>query len=101
MCSCIFPLGYSSSQDPLTVPIRLSDDLLGHLMNWDYRRTARDHNIVIDKVAGDDMSRYPIEKARYRSICYPVVISSAGIAGYGWSIHAHTVSQVIPRRIKC
>ena len=68
-------------------------------MNWDYRRTARDYDFVIDKVAGDDLTRFPIEKARFRSIWYPVIISSACIVGYGWSLLARTVSQPFPLRI--
>lgn len=63
-------------------------------MNWDYRRTARDHEFVIDKVAGDDMAGFPIEKARYRSISYPVLISSVCIVGYGWALHNRTVSSL-------
>lgn len=69
-------------------------------MNWDYRRTARDYDFVIDKVAGDDMTRFPIERARYRSIWYPVIISSACVVGYGWALHARTVSQVFLIRLK-
>ena len=69
-------------------------------MNWDYRRTARDYDFVIDKVAGDDITRFPIERARYRSIWYPVIISSACIVGYGWALHTRTVSQVSLVRLK-
>jgi len=61
-------------------------------MNRDYRLTAKDNGFTIDKVSGDDMQHFPIEKARFRSILYPAVISSVCIAGYGWSLHAHIVS---------
>ncbi len=60
-------------------------------MNYDYRRTARDHNLTIDKVAGDDLSRFPIEKARYRSIWHHVINSNVCIAGYGWTLQTRTV----------
>jgi hypothetical protein len=69
-------------------------------MNWDYRRTARDYDFVIDRVAGDDMTRFPIERARYRNIWYPVIISSVCIVGYGWALHTRTVSPVSPIRLK-
>lgn len=39
------------------------------------------------------MTRFPIERARYRSIWYPVIISSACIAGYGWALHIRTVGR--------
>lgn len=61
-------------------------------MNWDYRRTAKDHEFAIDNVGGDDLTHFPIEKARYRSIWCPVLISGACIVGYGWSLHIHTAS---------
>jgi MFS family permease len=72
-------------QSSLTIP--------GHIMNWDYRRIAKDYGLVIDKVAGDDMSQFPIEKARYRSIWLPVIISSVCTVGYGWSLHTRTVGK--------
>ena len=65
-------------------------------MNWDYRRTAKDYGLVIDKVAGDDMSQFPIEKARFRSIWISVIISSVCTMGYGWSLHTQTVSRSFP-----
>ncbi|CAG8977664.1 hypothetical protein HYALB_00006614 [Hymenoscyphus albidus] len=41
------------------------------------------------------MTRFPIEKARYRSICHPIPISSACIAGYDWALQTH-VSVAVP-----
>jgi len=64
-------------------------------MNWDYRRIAKDYGLVIDKVAGDNMSQFPIEKARYRSIWFPVIVSSMCTVGYGWSLHARIVSKLL------
>lgn len=69
-------------------------------MNWDYRRTARDHDFIIDTVAGDDLDRFPIEKARYRSIAYPTLISSACIIGYGWALHTRTVGSQFQPSVK-
>jgi len=69
-------------------------------MNWDYRCTARRYDLVIDKVSGDDMTRFPIEKSRYRSIWYPVIISSICIQGYGWSLEKRTVSQFLSHNLE-
>ncbi|KAH6661994.1 major facilitator superfamily domain-containing protein [Halenospora varia] len=79
---------------PFGAGCAIASFLSGHIMNWDYRRTARNHGLVIDKVAGDDMAKFPIEKARYRSILYPVIMSSCCIVGYGWALHTRTTVAV-------
>lgn len=61
-------------------------------MNRDYRLTARDHNIVINAISGDDLTDFPIEKARFRSIWYSISVSGACTTGYGWALHSRTVS---------
>jgi hypothetical protein len=63
-------------------------------MNHDYRATASDHNIVINAVSGDDLTDFPIEKARLRSIWYAISASGICTAGYGWVLHSRTVSQL-------
>ncbi|KAI9646578.1 hypothetical protein NHQ30_004573 [Ciborinia camelliae] len=79
---------------PFGVGCAIASYLSGRIMNLDYRLTAKEHNITVDKVAGDDMAKFPIEKARFRRILYFILISAAGIVGYGWSLHAHTVSPL-------
>jgi hypothetical protein len=67
-------------------------------MDWDYRCTAKNFGLAIDTVAGDDMSQFPIEKARYRSICLPIVIGSVCTLGYGWSLLTQVVRiSLLPR----
>lgn len=61
-------------------------------MNRDYRLTARDHNIVINAISGDDLTDFPIEKARFRSIWYSIGASGVCTTGYGWALHFKTVS---------
>ena len=61
-------------------------------MNRDYRLTACDHNIVIDAISGDDLTNFPIEKARLRSIWYSISVSGFCTTGYGWALHSRTVS---------
>jgi hypothetical protein len=60
-------------------------------MNYDYRLTARDHNIVINAISDNDISNFPIEKARFRSIWYSIGISGGSTIGYGWALHFRTV----------
>lgn len=64
---------------------------VGKIMNRDYRIVAEKNDFVIDKVRGDDLSTFPIEKARLRSIWYPLTIVIVSIAGYGWALHAEAV----------
>ena len=63
-------------------------------MNRDYRIVAKKHNFVIDKVRGDDLANFPIERARLRSIWYMIAIAIAAVAGYGWALQARTVRMV-------
>jgi hypothetical protein len=60
-------------------------------MNRDYRIVAHKNNFVIDKVRGDDLSTFPIEKARLRSIWYLLATAVVSIAGYGWAVQTRTV----------
>lgn len=72
----------------------VTDHRLGKIMNRDYRLTARAHNLVIDTNHGDDLTGFPIEKARFRSIWYSICATGISTAGYGWSIQSRTVSNL-------
>lgn len=64
----------------------------GPVLDYDYRIIARKYNININVRSGDDVTDFPIEKARFRSIWY--MISAAGVCmvGYGWALHSKLVS---------
>lgn len=62
-------------------------------MDHDYKVTAAAIGFTIDKTKGDDLARFPIEKARLRSIWYFVSISTACTIGYGWTLQAKAVSR--------
>ena len=70
----------------------------GKIMNRDYRVVAKKQNFIIDKTQGDNMSNFPIEYARLRSIWYMLAIAIASIAGYGWSLYARAVRVLLPSR---
>jgi hypothetical protein len=65
--------------------------LLGEVLNRDYKLAAKAHNIVIDELRGDDLSKFPIEKARLRSVWFFVILCAICIAGYGWSVNKKIV----------
>jgi len=63
---------------------------VGQVANYDYRQTARSHNLSIDKVKGDDIQKFPIEKARLRTVWLYIVVSATSTLGYGWTLQART-----------
>ena len=56
-----------------------------------YRLTARHHNIVINTTSGDDLTDFPIEKARFTYIWYTIVVSGVCTTAYGWAIQYRAV----------
>lgn len=76
-----------------TIPLILNTDRnSGRIMDRDYRMTAAAVGFTIDKTNGDDLTRFPIEKARLRSIWYYVTVSITCTVGYGWTLETRTVS---------
>ena len=71
--------------------------LNGKLMDWNYKVTARSIGHTIDKVSGDDLNNFPIERARARGSYYLLIIYIVALAGYGWSVQAcaHEVVSLI------
>lgn len=68
--------------------------LNGKLMDWNYKATARSIGHTIDKVSGDDLNNFPIERARARGSYYLLAVYIAALAGYGWSVQARTHESV-------
>lgn len=61
----------------------------GKLLDRDYIRTANRYNLPIDK-STNDLSNFPIEKARLLSIFPLLVISTCATVGFGWALHQQT-----------
>ena len=58
----------------------------GKLMDMNYKRVAKAHNIVVDRTKGDDLRHFPIEKARFQ-VMYPVLLCGIiALVGYGWAL---------------
>ena len=66
----------------------------GKLMDWNYKTTATKTGHTIDKISGDDLENFPIERARARGSWCLLLIYIGALAGYGWSIHAHAHASV-------
>lgn len=57
----------------------------GRILDKDYRTTARVHGLPEDK-SSNDLTQFPIEKARLLSVFPMLAVSTAATAGYGWSL---------------
>jgi hypothetical protein len=64
-------------------------------MNRDYRVVAKKHNFIINEIAGDDVRKFPIEEARFRSAWLIVLFSGAAVTGYGWCLSAQIVRLTV------
>jgi multidrug resistance protein len=58
----------------------------GKLMDRNYAMTAKDTGYTIDKIAGDDMRSFPIERARSRTAQIFVGLCTSFLISYGWLV---------------
>jgi len=63
---------------------------VGMIADYDYRQTARAYNLSIDRVRGDDLAKFPIEKARLRTVWLYILLSASATLGYGWTLQYRT-----------
>ena len=63
----------------------------GKNLDRDYRVTAQAQGLTINRVCGDDLLTFPIERARLRTHKYSIIICACLIATYGWVLHAQVV----------
>ncbi|KAJ4422874.1 hypothetical protein N0V82_002399 [Gnomoniopsis sp. IMI 355080] len=56
----------------------------GYMLDWYYRRTAKKIGFTVDRKRGDDLSNFPIEKARIIPVYYFVTVGLIAMALYGW-----------------
>lgn len=62
----------------------------GKVMDFDYKVTARKLGIVINRVAGDDLDSFPIERARIRSLWYFIAAGISAQIVFGWAVETRT-----------
>lgn len=67
----------------------------GRLLDWNFRRLARQHNIPYQREIQTDLSKFPVEQARLQ-VGLPIMLATAiGILVFGWTLRGDT-SSVIP-----
>ncbi|KAK0621721.1 major facilitator superfamily domain-containing protein [Bombardia bombarda] len=62
----------------------------GRVLDWNYRRLAHKIGFTIDYKRGDDLSKFPIEKARIEPCLPLLVVGIAATICYGWVLQAET-----------
>ena len=71
--------------------MKLSYRRAGRLLDYDYAKTAKAHGFAVDRRHGDDLSQFPLEKARLRSVFLLLAMTSGSLLCYGWMIQVKVV----------
>jgi hypothetical protein len=76
----------------------------GRLMDFNYKVTARNSGMLVDRIAGDNIGIFPIERARSRGSYLILFFSAFAFAGYGWAVQFHmhpAVSLILQFYLGC
>lgn len=68
---------------------------LGKMMDYNYRFTARNIGWSVDRVSGDDLKTFPIERARSRGSFWLLCVSTGTLVGYGWAVQKQAHVSVL------
>ena len=71
---------------PFGIGCCVASIICGLLLDWNYRRVAKQAGITVDRKRGDDMRYFPIEKARIQIIWPMLYVGIAAILCYGWAM---------------
>ncbi|KAK8106860.1 MFS general substrate transporter [Apiospora kogelbergensis] len=80
---------------PFGVGAALSIVANGRLQDWNYARTALAHGFTVDKKRGDDLARFPIERARLDLMWPPIFLGSLATVGFGWAAQTQAHLAVV------
>ena len=64
----------------------------GQLLDKAYRRARTTRGLSTDKVRGDDLDSFPIEKARLGIIWIPILLTTCSVVAFGWVLDTRLVS---------
>lgn len=62
----------------------------GRILDWNYRRLAKKMGMTIDYKRGDDLSKFPIEKARLQPVIPILGVGVIATIGYAWALETTT-----------
>jgi len=75
---------------PFGVGCLLAPQISGKLMDWYFRRVAREINYEIVKGKSDDLRNFPLERCRITVVLPMLVVGDAALLCYGWVMYAET-----------
>lgn len=78
---------------PFGIGGAVSTFVSGKLLDGAWRNARTKRGLPTDKVAGDDLDRFPVEKARLKVIWAPMSVTVASVVAYGWVLHFHKVCK--------
>ncbi|KAF3903797.1 hypothetical protein AA313_de0202487 [Arthrobotrys entomopaga] len=59
----------------------------GKLVDRDFHATAKKYGITVDRKKLEDMTKFPLEEARLKSIWWAMSIVIASVIAYGWCLN--------------
>ncbi|KUL91527.1 hypothetical protein ZTR_01823 [Talaromyces verruculosus] len=80
-------LGWLTANRPFGTSSALGAIINGKLLDINYTRIARQNNFIIDRKRGDDLTNFPIEKARLQLTFLWSSILAITFLGYGWALN--------------
>ena len=75
---------------PRGVGIIVGGFINGKMMDYNYKAIAKEIGHTVDRVGGDDLDHFPIERARTRDAWYMLGVYTCGLIGYGWAFEKHS-----------
>lgn len=69
---------------PLALGGTVSTFFSGHLLDVAYRQARTQRGLQTDRIRGDDLDSFPIEKARLNVMWLPMLIIGFCTVAYGW-----------------
>jgi multidrug resistance protein len=76
---------------PFGAGCALASVINGKMLDWNYKKVAREIGFTIDRKHGDDLRHFPIEKARIDLIWAPLVFGLVCVLCYGWALEKNAI----------
>lgn len=76
---------------PFGIGGTVSTFFTGPLLDKAYRNARSKRGLATDKAVGDDLDKFPIEKARLIVIWTPMLMTTGLVVAFGWVLHYHQV----------
>lgn len=63
----------------------------GRVIDKAYRNFRSRKGLTTDRIAGDDLDDFPIEKARLSIVWAPMIVTACSVVAFGWVLDRHQV----------